>query len=74
MYTGICVTKLGGKISKYVIVWITVAFGTNCASNAGWEVVNLGSCNSARLHAAEHYYCFLPVSTITVSCLHYESN
>ena len=37
----------------YVIVWVAVVFGINCASNAGWKLVIVRG-------AAEHYYCFLP--------------
>ena len=38
----------------YVIVWVAVVFGINCASNAGRKLVKVRG-------AAEHYYnCFLP--------------
>ena len=43
----------------YVIVWVAVVFGINCASNAGRKLVIVRGA---------------AVSTITVSCLHYESN
>ena len=33
----------------YVIAWVAIVFGINCASNVGRKVV-----------IAEHYYCFLP--------------
>ena len=37
----------------YVIAWVAVVFGINCASNAGRKLVIVRG-------AAEHYYCFLP--------------
>ena len=37
----------------YVIVWVAVVFGINCASNAGRKLVIVRG-------KAEHYYCFLP--------------
>ena len=37
----------------YVIVWVAVIFGINCASNAGRKPVIVRG-------AAEHYYCVLP--------------
>ena len=37
----------------YVIAWVAVVFGINCASNAGRRLVIVRG-------AAEHYYCFLP--------------
>ena len=40
-------------IIVYVIVWVAVVFGINCASNAGRKVVIVRG-------TAEHYYCFLP--------------
>ena len=40
-------------ILVYVIVWVAVVFGINCASNAGRKFVIVRG-------AAEHYYCFLP--------------
>ena len=36
----------------YVIAWVAVVFGINCASNAGRKLVIVRG-------AAEHYYCFL---------------
>ena len=47
----------------YVIAWVAIVFGINCASNAGRKLVIVRG-------AAKHY----APSTITVSCLHYESN
>jgi len=38
----------------YVIGWVAVVFGINCASNTGRKLVIVGG-------VAEHYYCFLPV-------------
>ena len=40
-------------ILVYVIVWVAVVFGINCASSAGRKLVIVRG-------AAEHYYCFLP--------------
>ena len=37
----------------YVIVWVAVVFGINCASNEGGKLVIVRG-------AAENYYCFLP--------------
>ena len=37
----------------YVIAWVAVVFGINCASNVGRKLVIVRG-------AAEHYYCFLP--------------
>ena len=42
-----------GHILVYVIAWVAVVFGINCASNAGRKLVIVRG-------AAEHYYCFLP--------------
>ena len=36
----------------YVIAWVAVVFGINCASNAGRKLVIVRG-------AAEHYHCFL---------------
>ena len=36
----------------YVIAWVAVVFGINCASNAGRKLVIVRG-------TAEHYYCFL---------------
>ena len=36
----------------YVIAWVAVAFGINCASNVGRKLVIVRG-------AVEHYYCFL---------------
>ena len=38
----------------YVIAWVAVVFGINCASNVGRKLVIV------RVFPAEHYYCFLP--------------
>ena len=40
-----CIKEL---ILVYVIAWVAVVFGINCASNVGRKL------------AAEHYYCFQP--------------
>ena len=40
-------------IFVYVIAWVAVVFGINCASNVGRKLVIVRG-------AAEHYYCFLP--------------
>ena len=45
-------------IFVYVIAWVAVVFGINCTSNAGRKLVIVRGA----------------ASTITVSCLHYESN
>ena len=37
----------------YVIAWVAVVFGINCASNVGRKLVIVRG-------EAEHYYCFLP--------------
>ena len=37
----------------YVIAWVAVVFGINCASNVGRKLVIVRG-------GAEHYYCFLP--------------
>ena len=36
----------------YVIAWVAVVFGINCASHAGRKLVIVRG-------TAEHYYCFL---------------
>ena len=41
----------GGLV--YVIAWVAVVFGINCASNVGRKLVIVRG-------EAEHYYCFLP--------------
>ena len=38
----------------YVIAWVAVVFGINCASNVGRKLVIVRG-------AAEHYYCFQPL-------------
>ena len=40
-------------ILVYVIAWVAVVFGINCASNVGRKLVIVRG-------EAEHYYCFLP--------------
>ena len=46
-------------IFVYVIAWVAVVFGINCASNVGMKLVIVRG-------AAEHYYCFLPVMLLTL--------
>ena len=45
--------SVGGNALVYVIAWVAVVFGINCASNVGRKLVIVRG-------AAEHYYCFLP--------------
>ena len=40
------------SVLVYVIAWVAVVFGINCASNAGRKLVIVQG-------TAEHYYCFL---------------
>ena len=44
----------------YVIAWVAVVFGINCASNVGRKLVIVQG-------AAKHYYCFLLTLQDTVA-------